>query len=116
MSDAKLMALGEIMYAQNNHGQFATNFDQLGDYLTNSPQTLTGTNNFELVYHGSVDALSNNAGSVLMMRESQSWPTLNGQWGRGYVFMDGHAEIHVEPSDDFAAFEQQHALPTDQPQ
>ncbi len=115
MSDAKILVLGEFLYTQDNKGQLATNLDQFSAYLTNSEQKLTGTNNFELTYTGSINGLTN-AGSVIMLRESQAWPTLNGQWAKSYGFMDGHAEVHVQESDDFDPFEQQHSIspPTDQ--
>jgi len=110
MSDAKLMALAELMYAQNNQNHLGTNYDQLASYLANNPEKLTGTNGFELVYHGSLSGVQN-AGSSLMMREGQPWQTPDGKWARSYVFMDGHAEIHTEPTADFSAYEQQHTIP-----
>jgi hypothetical protein len=110
MSDAKLMALAELMYAQNNQNQLGTNYAQLASYLTNGPETLTGTNSFELVYHGSLTAVQN-PGSSLMMRESQASQMPDGTWARTYVFIDGHAEFHMEPSGDFTQFEQQRTIP-----
>jgi hypothetical protein len=107
MQDARLLALAEIMYAQTNQGQLATNFDQIAAYLTNSDSSLSGSNSFELVYRGTMDELTN-AGSAILMRESQSWPTTDGQWAKSYVFGDGHAEVHLEPNDNFDTFEQQH--------
>jgi len=115
MSDAKTLVLGEYLYTQDHKGQLATNVDQFASYLTNSDPKLTDTNNFELAYAGSINGLTN-ASSVIMIRESQAWQTLNGKWARAYGFMDGHAEIHVQESDDFDAFEQLHSIspPTDQ--
>jgi RNA polymerase sigma factor (sigma-70 family) len=115
MGDAKLLALGDFLYSEKNQGQMATNMDQFSSYLTNSGQTLTGTNTFELAYTGSTTGMTN-AGSVIMVRESQAWPTLDGKWAKTYGFMDGHSEVHVQISDDFDPFEQQHSLsaPTDQ--
>jgi hypothetical protein len=110
MSDAKLMALAEMMYAQNNQNRLATSYDQLASYLANNADKLTGTNSFELVYHGALGGVQN-AGSSLMMREGQPWQTPDGKWARGYVFMDGHAEVHTEPTADFSAYEQQHTIP-----
>jgi RNA polymerase sigma factor (sigma-70 family) len=115
MSDAKLLMLGEMMYADKYQGQLATNFNQIASYFTNAGQTLTGTNSFELTYTGSISGLTNPA-KVIMMRESQAWATSSGQWAKSYGFMDGHAEIHVLPTDDFDAFEHQHSIspPPDQ--
>jgi RNA polymerase sigma factor (sigma-70 family) len=110
MSDVKLLVLGEMIYADKYQGQLATNFNQIASYFTNAGQTLSGTNSFELTYSGSLSGLTNPA-AVIMMRESQAWPTSSGQWAKSYGFMDGHAEIHVQPSDNFDAFEQQHSIP-----
>jgi len=115
MSDAKTLVLGEYLYTQDHKGQLATNFDQFATYLTNSDLKLTGTNNFELTYTGSINGLTN-AASVIMMQESQAWQTTSGTWAKTYGFMDGHSEVHVQPSDDFDPFEQQHSIspPPDQ--
>ncbi|HEY3854945.1 MAG TPA: sigma-70 family RNA polymerase sigma factor [Verrucomicrobiae bacterium] len=114
MYDAKLLALGEIMFANEHQGQLSTNFDQIVPYLTNSDQykaePLSGSNTFELVYSGSMAGITNPATEILM-REAQSWPTLQGRWGKTYVFADGHSEAHTEPTDNFDAFEQEHTPP-----
>jgi RNA polymerase sigma factor (sigma-70 family) len=115
MGDARLLAIGELIYADQNQGRLATNFSQFASYLTNAGQTLTGTNNFELAYNGSISGLTNPS-SVILMREAQAWPTLNGKWAKTYVFIDGHSEVSVQPSDNFDAFEQEHSIsaPPDQ--
>jgi RNA polymerase sigma factor (sigma-70 family) len=115
MGDARLLALGELIYADQNQGRLATNFSQFASYLTNEGQTLTGTNNFELAYNGSISSLTNSS-SLILLRETQSWPTLNGKWAKTYVFIDGHSEVNVQPADNFDAFEQEHSIspPPDQ--
>ena len=108
MRDAKLLALAEFNYSQTNQGQLATNFEQIAANFAGPDSELSGSNSFELVYHGSINGLTN-AGSVILMRETQSWPTIDGQYAKGYAFADGHAEVAVEPSDNFDAFEQAHS-------
>lgn len=108
MSDARLLGLAELMYAQSNQGQVATNMSQLSQYLTNADSALTGTNNFELVQAAALSGVTN-PGSILLMREVQTWQTASGTWARTYLFVDGHAEVHVEPSGNFDVFEQQHS-------
>ena len=108
MNDAKLLALGELIYADANQGRLATNFAQFASYVTNAGESLTGTNNFELAYNGSISGLTNPS-SVILMRESESWPTSNGKWAKTYVFIDGHSEVNVQPTDNFDAFEQDHS-------
>jgi RNA polymerase sigma factor (sigma-70 family) len=116
MNDAKVLALAESMYAHDNQGRLATNAAQIYSYMstsdsfTNDTYSLTGSNSFDLVYTGSINGLTN-AVSIIMIRESEPWQTPDGKWARTYGFVDGHSEIHVEPTDNFDAFEQQHMIP-----
>jgi RNA polymerase sigma factor (sigma-70 family) len=79
MNDADNYTLGIIMYAHDNQGQIATNFEQIASYLTNSTSVPTGTNSFELVYHGSLDELTDPK-SVILIQESQAMQTSSGRW------------------------------------
>jgi RNA polymerase sigma factor (sigma-70 family) len=106
MNDAKQLLLAELMYAQSNQGQLATNIDQIATGITN----LSESNSFELVYRGSTEGLTN-AGSLIWIRESQSWPTLDGKWAKTYGFADGHSELRVDPDNNFDPYEQQHMIP-----
>ncbi len=110
MGDGLQLAIGELIYADKNQGRLTTNFSQFASYLTNEGQTLTGTNNFELTYNGSISELTNPS-SLIMLRETQAWPTLSGKWAKTYVFIDGHSEVNVQPTDNFDAFEQDHSSP-----
>jgi RNA polymerase sigma factor (sigma-70 family) len=121
MNDLRQLALAQIMYADNNKGQLATNFDQLHSYMAETglnKDSQTGADKYEMVYTGPYNALSNHS-TVLLMREPQSWQTADGQWARSYVFADGHAEVRVLPTDNFDDYEQQHTVqptpPQDQP-
>ena len=109
MNDADSYTLGIIMYAHDNQGQIPTNFDQIASYLTNAPSVPTGTNSFELVYHGSLDGLTDPK-SVILIQESQEMQTSNGRWIKTYGFADGHSEVQSQPDDSFDAFEQQHTI------
>ncbi len=110
MNDADSFTLGIIMYAHDNQGQIATNIDQIAPYLTNSTSIPTGTNSFELVYHGSLDGLTDPK-SVILIQESLAMQTSSGRWVKTYGFADGHSEVRGEPFDNFDAFEQQHSVP-----
>jgi hypothetical protein len=110
MNDADSLTLGIIMYAHDNQGQIATNIDQIAPYLTNSTSIPTGTNSFELVYHGSLDGLTDPK-SVILIQESQAMQTSSGRWVKTYGFADGHSEVRGEPFDNFDTFEQQHSVP-----
>ncbi len=110
MNDADSFTLGIIMYAHDNQGQIATNIDQIAPYLTNSTSIPTGTNSFELVYHGSLDGLTDPK-SVILIQESLAMQTSTGRWVKTYGFADGHSEVRGEPFDNFDTFEQQHSVP-----
>jgi RNA polymerase sigma factor (sigma-70 family) len=109
MNDADSYTLGIIMYAHDNQGQIPTNFDQIASYLTNAPSVPTGTNSFDLVYHGSLDGLTGPK-SVILIQESQAMQTSSGRWVKTYGFADGHSEVQSQPDDNFDAFEQQHTI------
>ncbi len=96
-----------IMYASDNQGQIPTNFDQVGAYTNQFPASTT--NDFEIVYQGSLNQITNPAGVIVV--QSDVWPTFAGKWAKAYGFADGHAEVHVETNIDFSAFEQQHSAP-----
>jgi RNA polymerase sigma factor (sigma-70 family) len=106
MEDAKNTAADLYMYAMNNQGQFPTNFDQVSAYTNQFP--ISGTNDFEIVYQGTRDAITN-LGSVIVVQEAQPWQTYDGKWAKVYGFVDGHSELRVSPNGDFSTFEQQHA-------
>jgi hypothetical protein len=47
------------------------------------------------VYHGTLNAISNPANSMVL-REKHAWSNYNGQsWMRAYGFADEHSEIHL---------------------
>jgi RNA polymerase sigma factor (sigma-70 family) len=107
LNNARNLAMGFIMYAGDNQGQFPTNFGQIDTYTNQYPNN--GTNGFEIVYQGSRNQITN-LGDVIVVQESEPWPTYDGRWGKIYGFADGHAEFHAEANSDFSNFEQQHSI------
>ena len=83
--------------------QFPANLDQI------PTPGLTGTNDFEIVYRGSLDSLTNKS-SVIAIREKQAWQLTDGRWMKTYGFADGTAQIHVEPDGNFEAWEKEHMI------
>ena len=111
LNDAKQSCLAFVMFAADNNGQFPTNFNQVARYITDTNQFQTFTNEFEIANYSSFNQSQiTNSGSIILISERQAWPTYNGQWAKTYGFADGHAEVHVEPNDDFDAFERQHMV------
>jgi RNA polymerase sigma factor (sigma-70 family) len=108
MNDAKQFCLGLVLFAGDNRNQYPTNLDQVAFYLKNG--ALTGTNDFELLYQGTVGGITNYA-STIVIRERTARPTSNGGWTKVYGFADAHAEMHFEQSGDFDAWESLHMPP-----
>jgi hypothetical protein len=103
-------------YIADHHGQFPQTIDELDSYLLQDNMTLTGTNQFDLVYSGTLDELTNfPLRSIAIFREQQAWLAPNGAWTRIYGMNGGptgygnHWQI-VSSDDDFAAFEGEHVV------
>jgi hypothetical protein len=110
MTDAKGYVLGFILYANDHNGQFPTNWDQVSAY-TNKLQNVSGTNDFEIVNQGAINeyAIGTNGNSIMLIK-SPAWLSSDGNWVKAYGFVDGHAQINVEPTEGFDAYEQQHMV------
>jgi len=121
LNDARAFAAGLRQYADDHDGQFASDLSQLSGYLPkplesnalpwiNAP--VTGTNDFEIVFQGSQNDLSNiPLRRVLLIRERQPWQTPEGKWAKVYGYADGAAEI-VESDDNFQSWEAQQIVPS----
>lgn len=109
LSDAKMLMLVMIIYANEHQNQIPTDFNQTSNYLSAPGNPYTGTNQFELVVHGSIDSITN-ASSTIAAREMAPWYS-NGKWFKAYGFADGHAELHTEPTGNFDEWEKQRMMP-----
>ena len=120
LNDARAITAALRKYASEHQGEFPLNLNQAAPYLhkpleTNSPLTadapLTGTNDFEIVYQGSQNDLTNiPLRRVALIRERQPWLTADGKWARVYGFADGAASP-VETDDNFQSWEAQYIIP-----
>jgi RNA polymerase sigma factor (sigma-70 family) len=121
MRHAKVWMMALFRYARKNDGQFPNDFGQAEEFLTVSiqsnlnegeaaPDTAVfqeATNRFEIVYHGSLNELSDWA-KIMVIREKEPWLSPDGGWARTYAFADGHSEIHRAEDGNFERWEQQH--------
>ena len=108
-SSALYMGLGD--YAYRHHGRFPSSLDQIAPYLRKEHRSLTGTNEFEIVYEGSLDELTNiPLRSVVLIRERQAWLAPSGKWARVYRLADGQPKI-IESDDNFQSWEAEHIIP-----
>ena len=115
MSDAKQAGLLLRMFADDNNSQVPTNFDQVVSYLGNTNFVQVFSNEFEIVYRGSMTNIANLL-SAIVVQEHRAWPTYDGKWAKVYGFADGHSQLITEPDGDFANFEQQHMAQPNQNQ
>src|SRR5579871_360172 len=59
LEDAKLYCLGILLYSQQHGSLCPTNLDQTLPYLHAANRVPSGTNHFEILYHGSFNQLPN---------------------------------------------------------
>ena len=104
-----------IAYAGENHGQLPASFEQADPFWPKDirKRTDVAADQFEILYHGSLDALTNQR--VIVFRERKPWPHLTGKWGRFYGMASGGAQ-YCSSSDktangNFDAFEREAAAP-----
>jgi RNA polymerase sigma factor (sigma-70 family) len=116
MGYARNWILAFHMYAEKNEGRFPADFGPAASLLSDNAkdETLLATNQFEILYHGSIKALTDPA-NVIVLRENQSTASPSGGWVRTYGFADGHSEVHKSDDGNFQTWEAQRlvALPGD---
>jgi len=116
---AKNFMLAFRLYAMDNHDHFPASFDQVTRYLPDALEAdpvlsdlaefIQMTNRFELLYSGSLDALTNE-GNVIVLREKQARQWFDGAWSKVYGFADGHSESHGSADGNFDDWEKQHII------
>jgi hypothetical protein len=110
--DARTLGMAFNEYASDHQGQLPSSFDQIDSYLRKEGQSLTGTNEFEIVYRGSPRQSKVPQGEIIVFRERQAWLAPSGKWAKVYGMANGVAQI-VESDDNFKGWEADHitALP-----
>jgi hypothetical protein len=103
-------------YARDHQNQSPASLDQLDSYLAKLNSSLSGTNQYEILYHGSLDKLQGLPwGSVAVIREQQPWPSPDGGMMRVYGFADGHSQMMDESSAGFQSWAALHVLSSPTP-
>ncbi len=105
--DSRNLVTMLILYANEHHGQLPQNVEDLGAY--SKGYELTGTNQFEIVYQGSLDAIKDRDETIIV-RETQALRAPDGKWAKVYGFANGTAQLHEEINGDFSAYEKEHGL------
>lgn len=114
ISDSRMIVLAMILQAEVNGGLITTNFNELTNYLHSADSSYTRTNDFELLYNGKLDQLTNPSATIVV-RERTATLDNQGRWIKAYGFADGHSELHkVEANGEFESWEKTR-LPPGQP-
>jgi hypothetical protein len=56
-SDVLALGIADAVYLQEHQGRFPTSTDQLASYLQQEGETLTGTNQYDFIFKGTLDDL-----------------------------------------------------------
>jgi hypothetical protein len=108
-TDAMSLGRAFASYAFDHHQQCPASLDQLAPYLASENLTLSGTNQFEIIFQGSLDRLEGLPwGSVAVVREQQPWPGPDGKMRKVYGFPGGNAQM--VQADYFQSWEAQHVI------
>src|SRR5690242_13842288 len=116
MGYARNWVLAFHEYAGAHQGQAPASFDQAATFLPDQArdETMLATNQFEIVYQGSLNAITNPA-TIIVLRENEPQPVLTGGQVRTYGFADGHSEVHKTDDGNFEPWEKQHMIPAAPP-
>jgi len=88
-------AFGE--YAFDHQNQCPTSLDQLTPYLANNNAKLSGSNQYEIIYQGSLDQLKNLPwSSIAVVRDAEPWPGPEGIMMRTYGFPGGNSQMVID--------------------
>ncbi len=102
-------------YAWDHQGESPTSLDLLVAEMAKDNRTLSGTNQYEIIYHGSINDLNGIPFSdVAVLREQQAWPGPDGKMFRVYGMGGGVGQV-VGSDDNFVSWEAKHVIlpPTD---
>ena len=96
-SCADAWAVAFIAYARRNQGQLPTSFEQAESFWESAIEKKTGmsadqfetqygtmTDQFDLVYRGSLGSIRNQNG-VILLQDKKPWPLLTGKWGKNFA-------------------------------
>jgi ElaB/YqjD/DUF883 family membrane-anchored ribosome-binding protein len=109
-TDALYLSTVFLMYVSDHQGRFPSSFEQVAPYLRKKKMSLSGTNQFDIVFRGSLDDLKGiPRGAVAVVRDGQTWIAPSGKQARVYGLANGTSEI-VESDDDFKAWEAEHII------
>lgn len=107
----KQWGLAMIMYAGDNGDQLPATLAAARNYLGKTSDTapILTEDQLEITYQGKLADIATPAQTILV-REREP-VIVAGKLCRGYLFADGHSEIHAAPDGNFAQWELDHGVP-----
>ena len=107
--DVKNLGLAFRLYANDHDNSVPTNVEALAPYFVKQKISLTGTNDIDLLYEGSLAQLGTNMdqSQLVVFRDRQTWPGPDGKPTRVYGMADGSVQT-IESDDNFQAWEAAH--------
>ena len=113
MNYGKGAVMACVMQTRTNQGLFPASFAQVARVLPADMRTQADPSGdgFEIVYHGTFQALTRltNSPDVIVIRQKQPLQYGN-RWAKVYVYGDGHCDLHTQTDGDFEAWEAQHTI------
>lgn len=113
--DALILGMALVEYASDHDGRLPANFADADSYMRERGERMTGTNQFDVVYHRSLNDLTNvPRGQIALLRSRDTWIAPSGKPARVYGMADGASQI-VESDDNFESWEAGHVVPPGNP-
>ncbi len=107
----KSWGLALFRYAQANNGKMPAGFAEAAAYLPETPpeltwiNSLTGAQDFEIMYRGSLNDLTEPAKTIIVRETTPFDFDSSGGAKRTYLFADGHSEVHRAADGNFEPWE-----------
>jgi hypothetical protein len=109
-TEARDIAAAMYEYALDHQKQYPDGLDQIGPYLAKNHWVLSGTNQFEIIFHGSLDQLDGiPMSSIAAIRDSQTLLTPDGRQARVYGMIPGIGSFRTS-DDNFQSWEAEHVI------
>ncbi|MCS1410393.1 MAG: hypothetical protein M2R45_03585 [Verrucomicrobia subdivision 3 bacterium] len=113
MGSAKELALGMLVYANQNKGKFSGRIEDVLTVLAEEETEARAQLNllesdayerFDFVYSGRFP-MDQDPAKTIVLREREPWLNADNRWARIYAFADGHVKVHTSDDPDFSEWE-----------
>jgi hypothetical protein len=105
INGAKSLVLAFRVFSNDNEDFLPKSFEEMAPYLSDKMKKFVHYEQYETLYQGKFTDFKTPANTILV-REITPVQSPTGEWTRTYGFVDGHAEVHSQPTEDFSQWEQ----------